>query len=89
MRGPGGIDNQLHDVDVRAVTLGEVTLGEVTLGEEACQVRSTAAPQVLAAWRRAAVALVRLTGWTTSAAGRRAGAWRPGAVLRLLGLPSA
>ncbi len=76
VRGHWWIENKLHYVR------------DVTMGEDACQVRSAAAPQVLAAWRRAAVALLRLNGWTTSAAGLREGAWRPGTVLRLLGLPS-
>lgn len=77
VRGHWWIENKLHYVR------------DVTMGEDACQVRSGAAPQVLAALRSAAVALLRLNGWTNIAAGLREGAWRPGTVLRLLGLPAA
>lgn len=76
VRGHWWIENKPHYVR------------DVTMGEEASQVRSRAAPQVLAALRRAAVALLRLNGWINIAAGLREGAWRPGTVLRLLVLPS-
>lgn len=74
VRGHWGIENRLHYVR------------DVTLGEDASQVRSGAAPQVLAALRNTVVALLRLHGWTNIAAALRHCAWAPGAALQLLGL---
>ena len=60
---------------------------DVTMGEDACQVRSGAAPQVLAALRTTVIALVRDAGWTNIAEALRHYAWQPGAALALLALP--
>src|SRR5262249_25394839 len=68
------IENRLHYVR------------DVTLGEDASQVRSGAAPQMLAGLRNAILGLLRQHGWTTSAAALRHFAWSPDAVFRLLGL---
>lgn len=59
---------------------------DATFGEDGCQVRSGAAPQVLAALRNTVIALLRGAGWTSIAAALRHDAWRPGAALVLLGL---
>lgn len=68
------IENRLHYVR------------DVTLGEDASQVRSGAAPQVLAALRNAVLGLLRQHGYTNIAAALRHFAWSPGAALCLLGL---
>jgi predicted transposase YbfD/YdcC len=73
-RGHWGIENRLHHVR------------DVTFGEDASQVRSGAAPEVLAALRNAAIGLLRGAGHTNIAAALRQHAWEPGAALRLLGL---
>lgn len=75
-RGHWAIENRLHYVR------------DVTFGEDASQVRSGAAPQVMAALRNAALALLRHAGVTNVAAAVRATGWQPGAALRLLGLSS-
>lgn len=74
VRGHWAIENRLHWVR------------DVTLGEDACQVRSGAAPEVLAALRNAVIALLRHAGCPNLAAALRQNAWLPGAALRLLGL---
>lgn len=74
VRGHWGIENRLHYVR------------DVTLGEDASQVRSGAAPQVLAALRNTILALLRQAGCTNIAAALRHLAWQPGAALLLLGL---
>lgn len=74
MRGHGAIENRLHWVR------------DVTFGEDACQVRSGAAPQALAALRNAVIALLRGAGWVNLAAALRHYAWQPGAALTVLGL---
>jgi predicted transposase YbfD/YdcC len=68
------IENRLHYVR------------DVTLGEDASQVRSAAAPEVLAGLRNVVVGLLRQHGYTNIAAALRHFAWSPGAALRLLGL---
>src|SRR5262249_9134440 len=70
------IENRLHYVR------------DVTLGEDASQVRSGAAPQVLAAWRNALLGVLRQHQYVNIAAALRYFAWSPGAALRLLGLGS-
>ena len=70
------IENRLHYVR------------DVTLGEDASQVRSGAAPEVLAALRNVVVGLLRQHGYENIAAALRHFAWSPGAALRLLGLSS-
>lgn len=74
LRGHWAIENRLHWVR------------DVTMGEDASQVRSGAAPQVLAALRNTVLALLRGAGWTNMAAALRHYAWQPGAALALLGL---
>ena len=74
VRGHWCIENRLHYVR------------DVTLGEDASQVRSGAAPQVMAALRNSILALLRHAGWTNIAAALRHIAWQPGAALLLLGI---
>jgi predicted transposase YbfD/YdcC len=76
-RGHWSIENRLHYVR------------DVTFGEDASQVRSGAAPQVMAALRNTVIALLRCAGHANIAAGRRALGWQSstGAALALLGLP--
>jgi hypothetical protein len=59
---------------------------DLSFGEDASQVRSRAAPQVLAALRNAIIGLLRDAHWVNIAAALRCNAWRPGAALQLLGL---
>jgi hypothetical protein len=68
------IENRLHYVR------------DVTLGEDASQVRSGAAPEVLAALRNAILGLLRQHGWSSIAEALRHFAWSPGAALRFFGL---
>ena len=73
-RGHWAIENRLHYVR------------DVTFGEDASQVRSGAAPEVLAALRNTVIGLLRAAGHTNIAAARRQMAWQPGAALQLLGI---
>ena len=59
---------------------------DVSFGEDGSQIRSGAAPQVLAALRNAVIGLLRDAGWSNIAAAVRYNAKRPGAALQLLGL---
>jgi predicted transposase YbfD/YdcC len=68
------IENRLHYVR------------DVTLGEDASQIRSGAAPEVLAALRNALLGLLRQHAYANIAAALRHFAWSPGAALCLLGL---
>lgn len=74
VRGHWAIENRLHWVR------------DVTMGEDASQVRSGAAPQIMAALRNTVLGLVRGAGWANVAAALRHYAWQPGAALALLGL---
>jgi predicted transposase YbfD/YdcC len=74
-RGHWGIENRLHWVR------------DVTFGEDASQVRTGAAPYVLAALRNVVIGLLRLTGATNIAATLRRHAAHPAEALALLGLP--
>lgn len=74
VRSHWAIENRLHWVR------------DVTLGEDASQVRSGAAPQIMAALRNTVLGLVRGAGWTNIAAALRHYAWQPGAALAVLGL---
>ena len=74
VRGHWAIENRLHYVR------------DVTFGEDASQVRTGAAPQVLAALRNVVLNLLRPAGWTNIAAALRHYAWQSGAALTLLGL---
>jgi predicted transposase YbfD/YdcC len=73
-RGHWAIENRLHYVR------------DVTLGEDASQVRTGAAPQVMAALRNTIIALLRRAGQTNIAAGLRAVGWQPGLALAILGI---
>ncbi len=68
------IENRLHYVR------------DVTLGEDASQVRSGAAPEVLAALRNALLGVLRHHDHDNIAAALRHFAWTPGAALCVLGL---
>jgi len=72
VRGHWGIEKRLHWVR------------DVTLGEDASQVRTGAAPQVLAALRNVVLGLLRRAGVTNIAAALRQNGWQPGAALKLL-----
>ena len=73
-RGHWAIENRLHYVR------------DVSFGEDASQVRSGAAPQVMAALRNTTIALLRRAGHANIAAGLRAVGWQPGVALALLGI---
>jgi len=75
-RGHWGIENRLHYVR------------DATFGEDASQIRSGAAPEVMAALRNVVIALLRADGARNLAAAVRSNAWHQGAALHLLGLPS-
>lgn len=72
VRGHWHIENRLHYVR------------DVTFGEDRSQLRSGAAPQVLAALRNLAITLLHRTGATDIAAARRAFAYHPRRALHLL-----
>jgi predicted transposase YbfD/YdcC len=73
-RGHWGIENRLHWVR------------DVTLGEDRSQVRTGAAPQVMAAVRNTAIAVVRRAGYANVAEGLRHFAAHPDRALAALGL---
>lgn len=73
-RGHWSIENRLHYVR------------DVTFGEDACQVRTGAGPQVLAALRNTVIGTLRRAGYTNIAAALRSFAARPHDALRLIGL---
>ena len=73
-RSHWGIENRLHYVR------------DVTLGEDASQIRTGAAPEVMATLRNIVIALLRRAGYSNIAAALREIAWHPGTVLRFLGL---
>ena len=75
--GHWGIENRLHYVR------------DVTLGEDASQVRTGAAPQVMAALRNVVLGLLRSGGETNIAAAIRRIGWTPGQALAILGLAKA
>jgi predicted transposase YbfD/YdcC len=75
VRGHWTIENRCHYVR------------DVTFGEDASQVRVGSVPQVMAAFRNTALALIRLSGRTNVAAARRRFAARPRLALQLLGCP--
>ena len=74
-RGHWGIENRLHYVR------------DVTMKEDASQVRSGAAPQVMAALRNAVLGLLRQTGADNIASALRHYSYKPLATLALLGIP--
>lgn len=73
-RGHWGIENRLHYVR------------DVSFGEDASQVRSGAAPQVLAALRNSVIGVFRQAGERNIASALRRTAWSPDAALTLLGI---
>jgi predicted transposase YbfD/YdcC len=73
-RGHWGIENRLHWVR------------DVTLDEDRCQVRTGAAPQVLAAIRNTVIGVLRRAGHANVAAALRRHAAHPREALHLLGL---
>lgn len=75
-RGHWGIENRLHWVR------------DVTFDEDRCQVRSGAAPQVLAALRNTVIGLIRLAGRRNIAATQRRYAAHPREALALAGVHS-
>lgn len=73
-RGHWSIENRLHYVR------------DVSMGEDASQIRTRAAPEVMAALRNIVLGLLRQAGWTNIAAGLRSYAWQPRSALTLLGI---
>ena len=73
-RSHWGIENRLHWVR------------DVTFGEDQCQVKSGHAPQNLAAFRNAAITLLRLAGFQEIAPALRDFAYQPRKLLRFLGI---
>ena len=69
-----GIENRLHWVR------------DVTFGEDQCQVKTGHAPQNLAAFRNAAISLLRLAGCQEIAPTLRDFAYQPRKLLRFLGI---
>jgi predicted transposase YbfD/YdcC len=69
-----GIENRLHWVR------------DVTFGEDQCQVKTGHAPQNLAAFRNAAISLLRLAGCREIAPTLRDFAYQPRKLLRFLGI---
>lgn len=73
-RGHWGIENRLHYVR------------DVSLGEDASQVRTGAAPQVLAALRNTVIGVLRQAGERNIASALRRTGWKTGAALAMLGI---
>ena len=73
-RGHWGVENRSHYVR------------DVTLQEDNCRIRGGHAPQNLAALRKAAIAFLRLHGYTNLAAAFRACAWKTQRLLAMLGI---
>jgi len=74
VRGPWAIENWLHWVR------------DITLGEDASQVRSGAAPQVMAALRNVVLGLLRHAGVQNIAVALRQNGWQGSTALQLLGI---
>ena len=72
LRGHWGIENRVHWVR------------DVSFDEDRCQVRTLAAPQVLAAGRNLAIALLRRAGYANIAEALRTLAARPLQAVRLI-----
>jgi hypothetical protein len=73
-RGHWGIENRSHYVR------------DVTLGEDASQIRTGSAPQILAAFRNAAIGWLRLQAVTNIAAALRRNAAQVPTLLKTLGI---
>lgn len=76
-RGHWGIENKSHYVR------------DVTMKEDASQVRTRAAPEVMAALRNVVIGLLRQAGVTNIAAALRHYSYKPEEALALLGIPYA
>ncbi len=74
-RGHWGIENRVHWVR------------DVTFDEDRCQVRTGAAPQIMAALRNLTISLLRLSGKANIAAVLRRHAAHPREALALIGIP--
>jgi len=74
IRGHWAIENRLHWVR------------DVTFGEDASQVRTGAAPEVMAALRNLVIRLLRRAGVQNIAAALRGNEWQGGHILKLLHL---
>lgn len=61
-------------------------LRDVTFGEDGCQVKRGHAPQNLAAFRNAAISLLRICGYEEIAPTLRDFSYRPRKLLRFLGI---
>jgi len=72
MRGHWSIENKLHWVR------------DVTFDEDRCQIRTGAAPQVMAALRNTVIGLLRLRGLRNIAAALRSHAWHPQRAIALV-----
>jgi hypothetical protein len=72
LRGHWGIENKIHYVR------------DVTMDEDRCQIRSGAAPEVVAACRNLALTLLRRAGHQNVAAALRTYAARPRAAVTLV-----
>jgi predicted transposase YbfD/YdcC len=72
-RGHWGIENRVHWVR------------DVTMDEDRCQIRTRAAPQVMAALRNMTISLLRLAGKSNIAAAFRRHAAHPSEALALVG----
>jgi predicted transposase YbfD/YdcC len=73
-RGHWGIENRLHWVR------------DVSLGEDKCQVKKGNGPQNLAAFRNAAISLLRLAGCNEIAVALRDFSYQPRKLLQFLGI---
>jgi hypothetical protein len=75
VRGHWSIENKLHWVR------------DVTFDEDRCQIRTGAAPQVMAALRNTVIGLLRLSGVCNIAAALRSHAWHPQCAIALATTP--
>jgi hypothetical protein len=75
VRGHWGIENRLHWVR------------DVTFDEDRCQIRTGAAPQVMAALRNMVIGLFRLSGLRNIAAALRTHAWHAQRAIALVTTP--
>ncbi len=75
VRGHWGIENRLHWVR------------DVTFDEDRCQIRTGAAPQVMAALRNLVIGLFRLAGLRNIAAALRTPAWQAQRAIALVTTP--
>ncbi len=79
-------DVALRDVALRDVALRDVALRDVALDEDRSQVRTGAAPQIMAALRNLTISLFRLAGEPNIAAALRRHTAHPAQSLALIGV---